>query len=122
MLYKMYLQVRAGEIVTSARAIDEETLKKLYDFNLAYTDSPAGSKRKAEMTEAEKWGGEEVRTMLQPLYLIAFLCLLRFDEALRIQWSWIKLEKIQNPSGKWMHMIRLEMPFRKTHQTGGMHT
>ena len=97
--------------MTSARAIDEATLKKLYDFNTAFVDSAVGSKRKADMSAAEKWGGEELCIMLQPLYLIVFLCLLRFDEALWIQWSWIELEKIQNPSGKWIHQIKLMLPF-----------
>jgi hypothetical protein len=50
--------VRGGEVVTSARAIDEATLKKLYDFNMNFTDSP--QKRKADADEAEKWGGREV--------------------------------------------------------------
>lgn len=84
-----------------------------------FTDSDIGSKRKAQLSDSEKWGGEEVRTMLQPLYLIAFLCLLRFDEALRIQWNWIELEKVENPSGKMLHQLKLMLPFRKTHQTGG---
>lgn len=83
-----------------------------------FTDS-VGSKRKADMDEAEQWGGREIRVMLQVMYLISFLCLLRFDEALRIQWSWIQLDKVQNASGEWVHRITLLLPFRKTHQTGG---
>ena len=53
--------------------------------------------------------------MLQLLYVISMLCLLRYDEALRIMWSDIKLEK---RNGK--HILVLSLPFRKTHQYGGM--
>jgi hypothetical protein len=109
--------VRGGEVVTSARAIDEATLKKLYDFNMNFIDNP--QKRKADADEAEKWGGCEVRLQLQLIYIIAFLCLLRFDEALRIEWSWITMDKIQNSKGEWVHRVTLRLPFRKTHQTGG---
>jgi hypothetical protein len=98
--------VRGGEVVTSARAIDEATLKKLYDFNMNFTDSP--QKRKADADEAEKWGGREVRLQLQLIYIITFLCLLRFDEALRIEWSWITMDKIQNSKGEWVHCITLQ--------------
>lgn len=112
--------MRGGEVVTSARAIDEETIHKLYDFNMSFHDS--SSSRKADMDEIEQWGGREVRLQLQTLYLLSFLCLLRFDEALRIEWSWIRMTKIQNPSGKWIHQIEIQLPFRKTNQTGGVST
>ena len=51
--------------------------------------------------------------MLQCIYTIAFLCLLRFDEVLRIELK--DVEVIDQKKGQ----IRLSLPFRKTHQYGG---
>jgi len=55
-----------------------------------------------------------VRMMLQCVYTIAFLCLLRFDEVLRIELK--NIEVIDKLKGH----IKLTLPFRKTHQYGGM--
>lgn len=98
--------------------MNEETLKKLYEYNINFTDVGKSRKRKAD--DDDLWGGREVRLQLTTLYILSFLCLLRFDEALRIEWSWIQLDKIQSKSGKEIHRITLLLPFRKTHQTGGM--
>jgi len=51
--------------------------------------------------------------MLQCIYTIAFLCLLRFDEVLRIQLK--DIEVVDKLKGH----IKLVLPFRKTHQYGG---
>jgi hypothetical protein len=60
------------------------------------------------------WGGGRLRLMLQCIYNIAFLCLLRFDEVLKIQHH--HLEVIDEVRGE----IKLTLPFRKTHKYGGM--
>jgi len=49
---------------------------------------------------------------MQASYLIAFTCLLRFDEVLKIQHHHI--EVVDEAHGH----IRLTLPFRKTHQYG----
>jgi len=51
--------------------------------------------------------------MLNAIYSIAFLCLLRFDEALKIQAH--HLEVVDEGRGE----IKLTLPFRKTHKNGG---
>jgi hypothetical protein len=51
--------------------------------------------------------------MIQCVYTIAFLCLLRFDEVLKIQAH--HLEVIDKGRGE----IKLTLPFRKTHKYGG---
>ena len=51
--------------------------------------------------------------MLNALYGIAFLCLIYFDEALKIQAH--HLEVIDEGKGE----IKLTLPFRKTHKNGG---
>ncbi|KAH7910371.1 hypothetical protein BJ138DRAFT_1087834 [Hygrophoropsis aurantiaca] len=110
-------KVRAGEVVTSARAIDEPTMKRLWDFNKTMSPKeigPVSRKRKAE--NPAEWAGYLVRTMLYLLYLVSLLCLLRFDEALRITWS----DVVFQPRLISDFRIELRLPFRKTHQYGGI--
>lgn len=61
----------------------------------------------------ENWGGFKLRLMLQCIYILAFLCLLRSDEVLKIKYEHIKI--IDKVKGQ----IALNLEFRKTHQNGG---
>jgi len=77
----MLYQVRAGEVVTSARAIDEQTMKDLHEYNTNFVDEdfgPASKKRKAEAPQ--NWAGSTTRIMLQLMFITAMLVLLRFEE------------------------------------------
>lgn len=115
MVLRRYRQVRSGEVVTSARAINEDTLKALYEFNLSILDvefGPNPRKRKAE--HPESWGGSAIRAMLGFAYVLSFLCLLRYDETLTLRWHWIKLETVDG-----RRRIKVSLPCRKTHQLGG---
>ncbi|CDO74434.1 hypothetical protein BN946_scf184831.g1 [Trametes cinnabarina] len=109
-------KVRAGEIVTSARAMDEATMKKLWEFNQNFPQEselqPNSRKRKHE--HPELWAGYKIRQMLHALYTISMLCLLRYDEALEIMWS--DLEYIETDG---VPVLVLKLRFRKTDQTGG---
>ncbi|KAA1471616.1 hypothetical protein DENSPDRAFT_894477 [Dentipellis sp. KUC8613] len=115
-------KVHSGEVVTSARAIDNTIIKKLYDLMIeqAKSNKPDYSpvSRRAKEESPESWAGSNLREMLHALYLIAFFCLLRFDEALRIEWHWITIEPVPGKPEK--ARIRLQLPYRKTHQTGGI--
>ncbi|KAK7033784.1 DNA breaking-rejoining enzyme [Favolaschia claudopus] len=42
-------------------------------------------RKRTEPVDPNQWGGGRSRLMLHAVYVIAFLCLLRFDEALKIQ-------------------------------------
>jgi hypothetical protein len=53
--------------------------------------------------------------MLHAAYTLAFLCMLRFDEVLRIEAHHIEVIDLTRETGE----IKLTLPFRKTHQTGG---
>ncbi|RDX40411.1 hypothetical protein OH76DRAFT_1490092 [Lentinus brumalis] len=110
-------KVRAGYVVTSARAIDEATIKAMFLFNEAFPAEVSRQQITRQWKEAhpEYWGGRNMRVMLQWLDLSAFLCLLRYDEALHLQWHHIHFEKL----GDNKFRIRIELPFRKTHQNGG---
>ncbi|KAK6988966.1 hypothetical protein R3P38DRAFT_3331733 [Favolaschia claudopus] len=108
-------KVRVGETATSARAITEETLLKLYKFNnipeIAKVKQYSAGSRKA-IKEPHEWGGARARRLLTLAYVLAFLCLLRFDEVLKIQ-----IHDIEWVSDT---CIKLTLPFRKTSQFGGV--
>jgi hypothetical protein len=118
-----YKQVRAGEVVTSARAMDEPTMKKLYEFNMSFEqeDTPyTSTSRKQKQEHPKCWATFGLRLMLMLLYTMSMLCLLRYDEALRITWADVHFENLQN--GPFPFRVRLDLPFRKTHQHGGRHS
>ena len=60
------------------------------------------------------WGGARQRLMMTLVYAIAFQCLLRFDEVVRIEVRHLRRHHL--PEGP---KIELTLDFRKTHQTGG---
>ncbi|KAJ7796116.1 hypothetical protein B0H14DRAFT_2916389 [Mycena olivaceomarginata] len=108
-------KVRAGETDTSARAITQETLLKLYEFNnqpevADIKEYTAGSRKQPK--GPHEWGGGRARRLLTLAYVLSFLCLLRFDEVLKIQIH--DIEWISDTC------IKLTLPFRKTNQFGGV--
>lgn len=114
-----------GEVAVSARAIDESLLMQLVAFNrdpirfppVISNPDPAPQKRKRSDSDLSWNANYELRAMLNCIYVFAFLCLLRFDEALNIKWSHLALEDLPDGGGL---RLKLALPFRKTHQTGGM--
>jgi hypothetical protein len=117
-------------VVTSARAIDEGIIKKLHQFNTDFieravqTSEPrVQGKCKVEETS---WGGPVIRTMMHCIYVVSFLCLLRYDEALKIQIQDLAFEKIEEDGPKGTKLVKrrvkLSLPFRKTDQYGGEFT
>jgi hypothetical protein len=55
-----------------------------------------------------------MRHALQAIYTLAFICLLRSDEVLKIRWDHVEFVKDDDNSE---YMV-LTLPFRKTHQDG----
>jgi hypothetical protein len=86
-------------------------LEKLYDFNhLPEHWNIKDYAPKSRMQDLNEWGGGRARRLLQAAYTIALLCLLRFDEVLKIQAHDVKLVT--------KTCIKLTLPFRKTSQFG----
>jgi hypothetical protein len=52
-------------------------------------------------------------------YTLAFLCLLRFNEVLKIKAHYIKVVGLFNLRGEEIGEIKLTLPFYKTKQLGG---
>ncbi|KAF7791348.1 hypothetical protein EIP86_002362 [Pleurotus ostreatoroseus] len=108
-------KIRGGEVVTSARAMNEDVMKQLYDYNTRVPlESLAPNPKKRKTEDASHWAGYQVRMMLHFLYVLSMLCLLRYDEALNIRWEDISI----GLTTEGVYFIRLDLPFRKTHQFG----
>lgn len=93
-------------------------LKRLYDFNYSFSIYRLGEAPVIEVGyhavhDDYSWRGGRPRLMLQCIYTIAFLCLLRFDEVLKIEAH--HLEVMDEATGE----VKLSLPFRKTHKYGG---
>jgi len=90
-------------------------LRKLWLHNEKYPPLSYGEKLDNHGNEAHfpTWGGGRVRSMLQCIYLLSFICLLRFDEVLQIQLHHITVENEMSAK------ISLNLIFRKTKQEGG---
>jgi len=86
----------------------------MYHFNNGFKVKPMSRQRHLADSEGSEWGGARLRMMLQCIYTISFLCLLRFDEVLRIELK--DIEIVDKLKGQ----IKLTLSFRKTAQTGGI--
>ena len=97
--------------------LKQSILMKLYDFNhdpsvWTVKDYAAGSwTTKKNPENLHEWGGGRARRLLQAVYVISFLCLLRVDEVLKIQVH--DIERVDD------RCFKLTLPFRKTSQVGG---
>ena len=101
-------------ISESARAITSGNLKRLYEVNMGIPEISYQERCELFAQDPNRyWGGRKVRMLLQCVYIIAFLCLLRSDEVFRIRFE--DIEVVDKITG---HII-LHLPFRKTHQNGG---
>jgi len=86
----------------------------MYDFNHKpehWDIKDTGYYRRNRKSDAQVWGGGRTRRLLGAAFTLAFLCLLRFDEVLKIEMHHIELISREK--------IKLTLPFRKTHQFGG---
>jgi hypothetical protein len=77
---------------------------------------PAGAGRDRNPESIHQWGGPMTRRALHAVYTLAFICLLRSDEVLKIRRQ--DLELVKEDDGT-VYMV-LTLPFRKTHQDGRM--
>ncbi|KAJ3840841.1 hypothetical protein F5878DRAFT_532814, partial [Lentinula raphanica] len=107
-------KVQAGEAATSARAITPEYIGRMYDYNRKPENwnIKAYEPTKRNKDKSEQWGGPRFRRELHLAYTLAFTCLLRVDEVLKIQAHEIRLV----PGKK--QCLEVILPFRKTNQFG----
>ena len=87
----------------------------MYESSVKLFPKPQGFAGDPGPDERTNWGGYRLRTMMHCAYTLAFLCMLRFDEVLKVQAHHIEVMDDFEESGH----IRLTLPFRKTHQLGG---
>lgn len=108
--------MRSGVVSQSARSIDSRVLLKLYEYNEQHKICDQLVRLGIDEHGNRIWAGARQRMMMSVAYVLSFLCLLRFDEVLRIQAHHIEL--IDEREGK----IKLMLQFRKTHQEGGAYS
>jgi hypothetical protein len=87
----------------------------MYDFNHKpehYDIKSVGYYCQNKKDNIHAWGGGQTCHLLGAAYTLAFLCLLRFDEVLKIQVQDIEILSRDK--------IKVTLPFQKTHQFGGM--
>jgi hypothetical protein len=94
----------------------KDILRRIYDYNhqeknWKLREYEPGSSKKND----HEWGGPRTRRLLYAAYTIALLCLLRFDEVLKIQAHDIDVAVIGNKK-----RMTLTLPFRKTAQFGSI--
>ena len=92
----------------------QDILLKMYDFNHKpehWDIKDTGYYRRNRKSDAQAWGGGRTRRLLGVAFTLAFLCLLRFDEVLKIEMHHIEFISREK--------MKLTLPFRKTHQFGG---
>jgi hypothetical protein len=99
------------------RCVFQEILQSLYHLNRQPENwvikDYAPGKRTQKGTAVNKlWGGGRAHRLLSLAYTLAFTCLLRFDEVLKIQSHDIRLREDNNT-------LEVSLPFRKTNQFGG---
>ncbi|EJD42655.1 hypothetical protein AURDEDRAFT_67192, partial [Auricularia subglabra TFB-10046 SS5] len=107
-------KVQEGQTPSSARAVTPDDLVRLHAFNHKlenWTIRPVQPHARGSQPPA----GARTRRLLEAAYTVAFICLLRFDETLRIQMKHIRLHTSNGAKG-----LELTLPFRKTNQFGGI--
>lgn len=92
----------------------------MYQFNTKpenwdIKDYAPGTRHKSD-TEVKQWGHSRSRRLLNLAYTLAFTCLLRFDEVLKIQAHDMTI--FSDPTNGDMR-LEVKLPFRKTSQFGG---
>ena len=92
----------------------KEILRKLYHYNHRTENWDLNTSSSTQSESIHIWGGPLTRHALQAIYTLAFICLLRSDEVLKICRDHIEFVKEDNDI---QYMI-LTLPFRKTHQDG----
>ncbi|KAI3619620.1 DNA breaking-rejoining enzyme [Moniliophthora roreri] len=112
-----HCKVKDGEEPMSARAITLDIIGHMYDFNRKsenFDIKPViAQKRNKDEKNPDQWGGPRLCRLMQFIYCISFVCLLRIDEALKINFDYI--EYVSETDGK---LLKLTLPFRKTNQYG----
>ncbi|KAJ3551648.1 hypothetical protein NP233_g13041 [Leucocoprinus birnbaumii] len=117
-------KVQAGEAPISARAVTPELLKQLWNHNvhspfysMSQVDFEAyvAKQSKSERLANGVWCGPRGLRLLNLVYTLAFTCLLRIDEVLKIQYQ--DLIPISEKDAS-KAVLKLQLPFRKTDQHG----
>jgi integrase len=104
-------KTKSGEAPTSAKALTPDDMRALYNF--CQGKGNYGARQWVCIYAKQRSFNGTDSILSQLMYVLAYLCLLRADEALRID-----MRHIEYPFGQGQKMT-LTLDFRKTHQEGG---
>lgn len=93
----------------ASRAMTEDIFKDIYQYNRSHHHWHATGDWHS--TSEDDWGGGRVRRLVCAVALISFWCLLRGEEALRLQFHNII---VVSPT-----CVEITIPWRKQSQNGG---
>ena len=107
--------MHTGEIATSVKSITEQDLKLMYESSQEAWHRPTQPGAFTDLGKEDRfnWGGYQKRAMMHLAYTLAFLCLLRFNEVLRIKAHHITVVSPFDMEGEEAGEIMLLLPFRK---------
>uniref|UniRef100_A0A0W0G3W9 Uncharacterized protein n=1 Tax=Moniliophthora roreri TaxID=221103 RepID=A0A0W0G3W9_MONRR len=112
-------KVQDSEKPTSSRAITAKMIQQMWDTSQLgdrFEIKPVEPKSHCQQKDPNvPWCGGRMLWLLHFVYVISFLCLLRIDEALKIQAMDIQLVQEYDEHGD---LLVLWLPFWKTHQHG----
>ena len=108
--------MQVEEINQSVTFVNYHLIKKLYDYNDSFKSNFENelSRNTKDAKDNRVWDDRNQKLMMQAMYDITFLCLLRMNEILRIQYHHIRIidEEIEK--------IEFTLSFRKIHQLKNM--
>lgn len=96
----------------SSRALTREVIQRMYAFNQAEGRSDVQAFRPRTEKARESWGNPRRRLLVHAILTLAFVCLLRIDEALSLRFEDIMFHSPEK--------IEVTLFSRKTHPYGGL--
>jgi len=93
----------------SSKAISPDIITKIYKLTW---ESGLGSNDRFASEGKEVWRNHKGRALVHAIVTVAFVCLLRVDEVLKLRYDDVKIDD--------EGMIKIFLPSRKTAQFGGM--
>ena len=107
------LQIRDEQVFVSVRVVNQDLLRRLYEKNEQYSIVTKLKRLLVNEYNNRIWNEHAQRVIMQCMYAIAFLCLLRFDEMCHIQHHHIRVLDFVK------EVIEITLSFRKIAQVEG---
>jgi integrase len=95
----------------SSRALTGDIIRRLYHYNNSEGRSDIGHPHSTDPTGETQWGNPRRRLLVHSVLTLAFICLLRIDEVLNLQFQDLQYRSSDH--------VEVTLDSRKTHPFGG---